>query len=74
MAKTPIEKAKTVRAEYPVTDLPSNPYSFSAFQTFLNENFSLIIIVILFFLGGFFFGSVWTEKNMYKAGGSGCKC
>lgn len=46
----------------------ANPYSFGAFQRFFSENFSLIVIVILFFIGGFFFGSVWTEKNFYKSG------
>lgn len=44
----------------------NNPMSFTAFTGFLNENFSLIVIMLLFFLGGFFFGSVWTEKNIYK--------
>lgn len=46
----------------------SNPYSLESFQHFFAENFSLIVIVILFFMGGFFFGSVWTEKNIYKSG------
>lgn len=46
----------------------NNPYSFDSFRAFISDNFSLIVIVVLFFVGGFFFGSVWTEKNMLKAG------
>jgi len=30
---------------------------------FFQENFGLLVIVSLFFVGGFFFGSVWTEKQ-----------
>lgn len=60
--------ALTRSSEGTNTTLASNPYSFASFQSFLTENFSLIVIVILFFMGGFFFGSVWTEKNIYKSG------
>lgn len=46
----------------------SNPFSYDSFKVFLTENFSLLIIVTLFFVGGFFFGSIWTEKSIYKKG------
>lgn len=60
--------AVTRASESTTTKPANNPYSFDSFQRFLSENFSLIVIVVLFFMGGFFFGSVWTEKNIYKAG------
>jgi protein-disulfide isomerase len=36
----------------------------------ISNNFTLIIVIALFFLGGFFFGSLWTENKMLKKGGS----
>lgn len=36
----------------------------------ISNNITLIIVVGLFFLGGFFFGSIWTENKMLKSGGS----
>lgn len=48
-----------------------NILSFSGFVSFLLDNFVLIIIMIAFFLGGFYFGSLWTENKMLKNGGVG---
>lgn len=36
--------------------------------SFISNNFALIVVVGLFFLGGFFFGSLWTENQMLKKG------
>ncbi len=46
----------------------NSTYSAASTTGFLKNNFGLIVIVGLFFLGGFFFGSVWTERNMLKRG------
>lgn len=46
--------------------MANNPMSFSAFTKFIGENFSLLLIIGLFFAGGFFFGSVWTERGFYR--------
>ncbi|MEX0895510.1 MAG: thioredoxin domain-containing protein [Patescibacteria group bacterium] len=45
-----------------------NPYSLENFLGFIQNNFSLLVIVGLFFMGGFFFGSVWTENKMIRGG------
>lgn len=47
---------------------PNSSYSTSSTTGFLKNNFGLIVIVGLFFLGGFFFGSVWTERNLLRRG------
>ncbi len=45
-----------------------NPYSYPAFMLFVQNNFALFVVAAFFFMGGFFLGSVWTERNMLKAG------
>lgn len=45
-----------------------NPYSYQSFVLFMQNNFALLVIAALFFLGGFFLGSIWTERNMLKSG------
>lgn len=49
----------------------NNPYSLENFMGFIQNNFSLLVIVGLFFMGGFFFGSVWTENKMLSSGAGG---
>lgn len=44
--------------------------SFSGFLGFIIDNFVMIIIIVAFLVGGFYFGSLWTENKMLKAGGS----
>lgn len=45
-----------------------SPFSLASFVSFLNNNFALIFIVGLFFLGGFLIGSLWTENQMLRSG------
>jgi protein-disulfide isomerase len=40
----------------------------SGIAGFISNNIALIIVVGLFFMGGFFFGSLWTENQMLKKG------
>lgn len=44
-------------------------FSFQAFSSFVNTNFSLIIILVLAFVLGFLSGSLWTENRILKNGG-----
>ncbi len=46
----------------------SNPYSFASFTAFVNNNFALILIGGLLFIGGFFAGSLWTENQLLRSG------
>lgn len=46
-----------------------SPYSYNSFINFLQQNFALLVVAALFFAGGFFFGSLWTENNLRKGGG-----
>lgn len=46
----------------------SNPYSFQSFASFLNANFGVLLIAGVFFVVGFFVGSLWTENKMLRGG------
>jgi len=46
--------------------MSENNYSNSGLIGFLNENFSLVIIVLVVFLGGFMSGSMWKENQTLK--------
>ncbi len=48
-----------------------SPYSFQSFKNFVQENFVLIILMVAFFMGGFFVGSLWTENKLLKGGSYG---
>lgn len=45
-----------------------NAYSLSSFMNFVQENFVLIVLMVAFFLGGFFIGSLWTENKLLRGG------
>lgn len=51
--------------------MSESPYSLSNFMKFLNNNFAILFLVILAFGSGFFVGSLWTEKEGLRAGGTG---
>lgn len=57
------------RSTRPMNTYQESPYSVSSFSDFFRNNFALLVVAALFFLGGFFFGSIWTERNIYKNGG-----
>lgn len=44
-------------------------YSLASFVNFINANFVVFFLAILFFLGGFYAGSLWSENRFLKAGG-----
>ncbi len=46
--------------------MSENKYSASSLMGFLNENFSLVIIALVVFLGGFMSGSMWKENQTLK--------
>lgn len=43
-------------------------YSFQSFMQFLADNFVVLVLAALFFVGGFVGGSLWTENKMLKGG------
>lgn len=53
---------------YAPTSAPAvnSQYSFMSFVAFLNNNFSLILLVAIFFVLGLIVGSLWTEKQLSK--------
>ncbi len=42
----------------------NNPLSLSSLLSFLNENFSLVLIITAVFITGFAFGSIWKENKI----------
>ncbi len=48
-----------------------SPYSLKSLFEFINTNFVLILLVLFFFAGGFVVGSLWTENQIMKTGGTG---
>jgi len=46
-----------------------NKFSFSNFISFINDHFSLIIIILIVLVLGFLGGSLWTENQMLKSDG-----
>lgn len=50
---------------------PSSNYSFQSFVQFFSDNFVVVVLVALFFVGGFVSGSLWTENKMLRGGTAG---
>ncbi|MFZ1721372.1 MAG: DsbA family protein [Microgenomates group bacterium] len=48
-----------------------NPFSLSSVLSFMNNNFGLILLVGVFFVGGAFAGSLWTENQLLGSGATG---
>ena len=46
----------------------NTPFSLDVFLTFIQNNFVILFLFILLFVGGFFFGSLWTENKVAKSG------
>jgi protein-disulfide isomerase len=46
----------------------NDKYSFDQFTKFLENNFSLILIILIVFASGFLFGSLWKENKLLKDG------
>src|SRR5688572_8883890 len=47
----------------------SSPYSFASFVNWASNNFVILFVTGIFFLVGFFAGSLWTENQLLKNGG-----
>lgn len=46
----------------------SSPYSLQSVMSFVNNNFAVLLIAVVFFAGGFFTGTLWNENQMLKSG------
>ncbi|HYD35236.1 MAG TPA: thioredoxin domain-containing protein [Vitreimonas sp.] len=46
----------------------NNPYSLQSVMTAISNNFAILLLAGLCFLGGFFLGSVWTENQILRSG------
>lgn len=64
ISRKEVEMAKAQNAS-------DNVYSFQSFKNFVQENFVLIVLMVAFFFGGFFIGSLWTENKVLKGGSGG---
>jgi len=49
----------------------SNSYSFQSFVGFIANNFVILVLAVLFAIGGFVGGSLYTENKMLKGGTAG---
>lgn len=49
----------------------SSQYSFQNFISAINNNFVILLLIAIMFVGGFFSGSMWTENQMLKNGSGG---
>lgn len=64
----PKTKKSTSSTPETVEVVYASPYSFESFINFVSNNFAVILFVGIFFMVGFFSGSLWTEKEMLKNG------
>lgn len=58
----------TKRQSNPAPQALDSRFSFAAFSDFVNQNFSLIILLVIAFALGFLSGSLWTENKMLRSG------
>lgn len=49
--------------------MADTPYSFDSFIKYVNQNFVVILLVVIGLGVGFFVGSIWTENQIMKKGG-----
>lgn len=56
------------RQSSPAPQALDSRFSFAAFSDFVNQNFSLIILLLIAFALGFLSGSLWTENKMLRGG------
>lgn len=70
--KTTVKKAsvrkKAVAKQVVVPTTVVSPLSLDAFLNYVQNNFVILFVLILIFIGGFFFGSMWTENKVAKSG------
>lgn len=64
------KKAAPLEMPHPRPMVSTTPYSFTSFVDFVNNNFVLLMLIGLFFIGGFALGSLWTENQILKNGGA----
>lgn len=48
-----------------------HPFSFGSVLSFMNNNFGLILMAGIFFMGGVFAGSIWKENQLLGSGANG---
>lgn len=51
--------------------MSQSPYSFDSFMSFVRQNFGVLVLLVVGFGGGFYIGSLWTENQVLRSGGSG---
>ncbi|MDA1079706.1 MAG: thioredoxin domain-containing protein, partial [bacterium] len=67
----PATKKVVSKKTTPVMAAPAavvSPLSLDAFLNYVQNNFVILFVLILIFIGGFFFGSLWTENKIAKSG------
>ncbi len=67
-SKPPAVVARPATVAQRSTVMVSNPYSLASFIAFFSNNFVLVFLAGLFFIGGFVAGSFWTENQFLKSG------
>jgi len=61
-------KSKSELTTTPSKAIATSPYSLTSLANFINDNFTIIFLAGLFFLAGFFSGSLFTENQILKKG------
>lgn len=66
-ARTMAPAPSQMSSAAPAMPVTNSQYSFASFIAFLNNNFSLILLIGISFVLGLIVGSLWTEKQLSKA-------